>query len=57
MATEIFAEWMDLVEMYLDRLVGCGSLDLPDWGYWDAYEADMRPLDAAREAVKEAGRF
>jgi hypothetical protein len=49
--------WMARVEAQLDKLVGCGSLDLPDWGYRDAYENGMTPSEAARDAVEEAGGF
>ena len=52
-----FDHWMAEVDAHLDAAADCGHLDLPDWGYWDAYDAGMTPLKAARKALEAAGGF
>lgn len=50
-----FAQWMRLVDKHLERMVGFTSADLPDWGYRDAHDDDLLPIDAAKDALIEAG--
>ncbi len=50
-----FAQWMRLVDRNIDRLVGLTSGDLPDWGYRDAHDDDLMPVEAARLALRDGG--
>lgn len=50
-----FGEWKMLVEHWLDAIAGVDSESIPDWDYWQAYEDDMLPVRAARQALAEAG--
>jgi zinc protease len=56
--SDIFAIRMETVGSVADMIVTQRELGLPD-GYWDAYRAEVRSVDAARassEAVKVFGR-
>ena len=50
-----FAIWMHAVNRAIQRRVMLSYDDLEDWGYWDAYDGDMSPRDAAIEALENAG--
>jgi len=50
-----FAIWLQALDQAVARRVAVRYDDLEDWGYWDAYEAGMSPLDAALEMLAEAG--
>jgi len=51
-----FAAWMKKVNVEVDRItggVGFISDDFRDWGYRDAFESEVDPIDAARMALAE----
>jgi Family of unknown function (DUF5419) len=51
-----FEVWMTVVnERIASVLLGLDSDDIPDWGYWDAWNDGVNPNEAACEALKEAG--
>ena len=49
-----FEDWMAAVNTHIQRRTGLDRDDLPDWNYRDAYDDDMSPSEAAREAVRNA---
>ena len=51
-----FDEWKAEVNRRLG-VFGLHADDLPDWGYYDAWEAGMPPVKAARKALKAAKDF
>jgi hypothetical protein len=53
--TATFEQWFTLVDRYCYRLVGCSVDDLPDCNYRDWYDASTHPLQAAKQALQEAG--
>lgn len=52
---EGFQAWLERVEKVLDHLAGCSIHDLPDYCYRDAYDDGVRPVAAARRAIRAAG--
>lgn len=52
-----FDEWMRVVSAAVWRLAGMAADDLPDYCYRDAYEDGVRPVAAARQAVRAAREF
>ena len=54
MAAQTFTAWMVQVDRQLQRFTGLDSRDLPDWDYWSAWDADMTPAAAAKEAAAAA---
>jgi hypothetical protein len=45
---------MKQVDSEVDSIVGGSYLDLPDWGYRDAFDDGMNPKSAARKAIRNA---
>lgn len=50
-----FAIWMHAVNGAVRRRVLVHFDDLEDWGYRDAYDADMHPKDAALGMLEDNG--
>jgi hypothetical protein len=51
-----FKDWMAIVdERIASELMGLTSWDIPDWGYWDAWNDGVNPNDAAYAALADAG--
>lgn len=46
-----FDRWMEKVDDLLSARLGLGSGDLEDQPYWDWFDSDWRPTDAANEVV------
>jgi len=55
MKYENFDTWMAMVNLYVERLCGLGTDDIPDYNYWDNFNAGITPEDTAYEAVEAAG--
>jgi hypothetical protein len=52
-----FDDWLRYVDMHMVRAVGLNHRDIADWTWYDAYEAGVSPVDAAREAIEADGLF
>lgn len=50
-----FDVWMARVEDILQKTIGFGSADLPEWGWLLAWAAGMTPARAAAKATEHAG--
>jgi len=50
-----YERWMDFVDNHVQRTVGCSVYDLPDCPFRIWHDDGMSPLEAASEALKEAG--
>ena len=50
-----FDVWMKRVEEILEKTLGLGSADLPEWGWMLAWDAGMSPARAAAKAIEHAG--
>jgi hypothetical protein len=50
-----FAVWMTRVEEILEKTLGFGSADLPEWGWMLAWDAGLTPARAAAKAIQQAG--
>lgn len=50
-----FAVWLQALDQAVRRRIILSYDDLEDWGYWDAYDADMTPRDAAIEMLYDNG--
>ena len=55
MVREPFEIWMKKVNIAIAREVDLHADDLEDWGYRDGYDANMKPTEAAAEALSNAG--
>ena len=51
-----FEEWMRDVDLAVEAISGVSTLDLPDWGYRDAFE-DGLTADEAADAILEENEF
>ena len=49
---EGFPAWMSKVDEEMRDLCQMTSSDLADWGYYDAWENEMEPKDAALDAIR-----
>lgn len=49
-----FAVWMHAVNQAIIRRIGLGFMDLEDWLYRDAYDADMAPREAALQMLADS---
>ncbi len=49
-----FTEYMNAVNVYLERLCGMTADDLPDWKYREDYDNDVSPLRCAKRAIRNA---
>jgi hypothetical protein len=52
-----FEQWMADVDRCLEQKCGLTHEDLPDWGYYDAYDDGMTPKGAAIKAIKASDEF
>ncbi len=52
--TITFDEWLKAVDDEVWAKAGMSHLDLPDWGYRDAYDDRRSPAAAARSAIRAA---
>ncbi|MBB2199900.1 hypothetical protein HLH44_21180 [Gluconacetobacter sp. 1c LMG 22058] len=50
-----FHGWMRAVDHAIARHIGLGVFDLPDRCWRDAYDEQVLPSDAAREALEDEG--
>lgn len=50
-----FAIWLHALNSAVRRRVLVDFDDLEDWGYHDAYDADMTPKEAAIEMLEDTG--
>ena len=50
-----FAQWMKQVNAECINLTGCSIYDLPDFTFRDYYDAGASPIEAATDAIDEAG--
>ncbi len=50
-----FEQWMMEVDAHICDMTGLVSADLPDIAYRDMYDDDCTSLEAANEALVEAG--
>jgi hypothetical protein len=50
-----FDTWMNKVDAFCWRLAGCSAYDLPDCPYGVWYDDGVKPLTAARKALRRAG--
>jgi hypothetical protein len=51
-----FDAWMRRVNAEVDRITGCvgfTSEDFRDWGYRDAFDDGVEPVEAAHQALAE----
>ena len=49
-----FNEFMTKVDVAMNRILGGMGIDhneIADWDYWSAWDAGMKPADAAQEAL------
>lgn len=52
-----FDAWMAKVNAAVVKKCGLSADDLPDWGYFDAFEDGFSPAAAANAAIKAAKEF
>jgi hypothetical protein len=50
-----FGSWMVKVNAFVEKLIGLSVDDLPDANFADWYEDGVKPLAAAKRAIKLAG--
>lgn len=50
-----FGVWMHSLNHIVRRTTGLSFDDLEDWMYWDAYEGDMSPKEAATQMLADNG--
>lgn len=55
MKYENFDTWMAMVNLQVEQLCGLGVDDIPDYNYWDNFDAGINPEDTAHEALEAAG--
>ena len=49
-----FDNWKAAVNRHILNTCGLDADDLPDWGYWSAWNDGVSPRIAAREALEAA---
>ncbi len=54
---QTFKEWMRDVNIWIGEQVGLSADDLPDYGFYDAYEDAVEPEEAAAECLDAAGYY
>jgi hypothetical protein len=54
MNTQTFEAWMQDVDNAVERLTGMSTNDLPDVCYRDMFEDGVKPVSAARKAIRNA---
>ena len=52
--TSTFEQWLAKVDRYVGIACGLSYLDLPDCCYRDWYDARVRPIRAANQALRRA---
>jgi hypothetical protein len=52
-----YEQWFQEVDRLVQRLIGLGADDLPDWNYRDAYDDGVTPSRAAARAIRAARDF
>lgn len=52
-----FALWLSLVDRRMSNSVGVTHRDISDWTWADAFEDEMSPREAAREALAADDTF
>ena len=55
MKNENFDTWMTMVNLQVERLCGLSADDIPDYCYWDNFDAGISPKVTAEEALEAAG--
>jgi hypothetical protein len=55
MKYENFDTWMVMVNLQVEQLCGLGVNDIPDYNYWDNFDAGVSPEDTAYEALEASG--
>lgn len=48
-----FCLWLWLCNDRIMRRLGVGLMDIEDWGWRDAYDSDLSPAEAVRDAMAE----
>jgi hypothetical protein len=48
-----FAVWLYVADRLIRSRFGLSLLDLPDWAWRDAYDADQRPRDAVVDFIEQ----
>jgi hypothetical protein len=52
-----FETWKSEVDCILEQSIYLSADDLPDWDYYGAWESGVRPIQAARQAIRQAQDF
>lgn len=52
-----FKEWKGEVNQAIQDEIGFTADDLPDYGFYDAYEDAVEPTEAAAECIDAAGYY
>ena len=50
-----FAIWLEAVNHAVQCRTFMSYDDLEDWGYWDAYDAGLFPVEAAEDMLTDSG--
>lgn len=50
-----FAVWLHALNRAVQRRIALSFDDLEDWGYWDAYDSEMSPREAAIAMLDDNG--
>ena len=50
-----FEDWLKIVNRHVIDSCGLGIEDIPDYDYWNSWNAGMPPEEVAQEALEEAG--
>jgi hypothetical protein len=50
-----FEEWLGKVDRHIGKVCGLGHNDLVDQPWWDWWNDEVRPREAARWALEEEG--
>jgi hypothetical protein len=57
MKYENFDTWLTIVNLHVERMCGLGVNDIPDYSYWDNFDAGVSPEDTAYEALEASGFY
>jgi len=52
-----FEEWKKKVDESLLKKCNMACDDLPDWDYWNAWDAGVTPSEAAKQVIKNAKEY
>lgn len=50
-----YLDWLNEVDVEMDRMVGLSRADIADYDWADEYEWGSTPYEAARNALEESG--